>query len=542
MGQSKVDRFTKLKGVLVNNLLKEYHKQTKQQGDQIVYNHAVMEVEKILAHNTRLTEQQLQDLQRNFAAGVQINAPNRNIHVPTKKTSYSAKAAKGLAMSRSRASDFADTAQATGPASYEPPGVSQGMQTERREMTAHSPVDTTADSVHPDESDDGGNSKRQRRVDEWTLLVLHNDVQHLEGQKQLKAKELVEKKKTGEELRRQMLLKEEEKKKKKLEVVEIAQMQQADYMKWKAEQERAAQMKQARILAEKEHEAKELARVQKTKQIQAEKDFKEQQAMLAEFARQIEEEKKAKERESHAKAAAYQQMLKDNAKELDRKKAIKEAERQENQRLFEMQIEMAEKQERLREQREEERQTRLKKAERMAGELGSRAAEMDAELDARVKRAQEQYRVRDQERERDKLEKKKKRDEEMARVLQEQVGLRNQQREAARADRAAVAKQYRSDAEALVQAEAAAKRARAERKKAIQEDLDKQIALKHASKTARGMSTTELRLNKNLLQKVLREKEDIPEDLKERITGSPVMNADRSMPASALKTPRDIAK
>jgi len=277
MGQSKVDRFTKLKGVLVNNLLKEYHKQTKQQGDQIVYNHAVMEVEKILAHNTRLTEQQLQDLQRNFAAGVQINAPNRNIHVPTKKTSYSAKAAKGLAMSRSRASDFADTAQATGPASYEPPGVSQGMQTERREMTAHSPVDTTADSVHPDESDDGGNSKRQRRVDEWTLLVLHNDVQHLEGQKQLKAKELVEKKKTGEELRRQMLLKEEEKKKKKLEVVEIAQMQQADYMKWKAEQERAAQMKQARILAEKEHEAKELARVQKTKQIQAEKDFKEQQ-------------------------------------------------------------------------------------------------------------------------------------------------------------------------------------------------------------------------------------------------------------------------
>lgn len=89
-----------------------------------------------------------------------------------------------------------------------------------------------------------------------------------------------------------------------------------------------------------------------------------------------------------------------------------------------------------------------------------------------------QRRVRDQERERDKLEKKKKRDEEMARVLQEQVGLRNQQREAARADRAAVAKQYRSDAEALVQAEAAAKRARAERKKAIQEDLDKQIALK----------------------------------------------------------------
>lgn len=48
----------------------------------------------------------------------------------------------------------------------------------------------------------------------------------------------------------------------------------------------------------------------------------------------------------------------------------------------------------MRAQREEERQLKLKKAERMAGELGSRAAEMEAELDARVKRAQEEYRYR----------------------------------------------------------------------------------------------------------------------------------------------------
>ena len=68
------------------------------------------------------------------------------------------------------------------------------------------------------------------------------------------------------------------------------------------------------------------------------------QAMLAEFARQIDDEKKAKERELHARAAAYQQMLKENAKELERKKAIKDVERQENQRLFELQVEMAEKQ------------------------------------------------------------------------------------------------------------------------------------------------------------------------------------------------------
>lgn len=46
----------------------------------------------------------------------------------------------------------------------------------------------------------------------------------------------------------------------------------------------------------------------------------------------------------------------------------------------------------MRAQREEERQLKLKKAERMAGEMSSKAAEMEAELDMRVKRAQEQYR------------------------------------------------------------------------------------------------------------------------------------------------------
>ena len=77
-----------------------------------------------------------------------------------------------------------------------------------------------------------------------------------------------------------------------------------------------------------------------------------------------------------------------------------------------------------------------------------------------------------------KAEKKKQRDEEMARVLAEQCDLRSKQRDAERADRAVVAKQYREDAAALAQAEAAARRARAERKKMIQEDLNKQLALK----------------------------------------------------------------
>jgi len=66
--------------------------------------------------------------------------------------------------------------------------------------------------------------------------------------------------------------------------------------------------------------------------------------MLSEFARQIDAEKKAKDLETTAKVAAYQEMLKGNAIEQERKKEIKEEERQENIRLFELQIAMAEKQ------------------------------------------------------------------------------------------------------------------------------------------------------------------------------------------------------
>ena len=270
------NRFTKLKGVLVNNLLKEYHKQTKQQGDQAVYNHAVTEVEKILAHNTRLTEQQLQELQRNFASGVMIKIPDRNIHVQqqtTKKLTYNPKSTKNLAMSRAMTGD-------QNPNAFDStePKVSQAMQTELRETTGYT-VANSGEETTPSRSE-GAESKRQRRVDEWSILVLHNDVQHLEEQKKTKERQAIEKQKIREELLQQVQVKEDLKKKQKEEVTKIARQQQEEYSKWKAEQERVAQIKQAKILKEKEYEAKELDRVQKVKQVQAEKDFKEQKVTL----------------------------------------------------------------------------------------------------------------------------------------------------------------------------------------------------------------------------------------------------------------------
>jgi hypothetical protein len=69
--RSSDTKFNKLKGVLVNNLLKYYHKQVGRQGDQQVYARAVEEVERILQHG-KLQEKHLKELQQRFASGIGI--------------------------------------------------------------------------------------------------------------------------------------------------------------------------------------------------------------------------------------------------------------------------------------------------------------------------------------------------------------------------------------------------------------------------------------------------------------------------------------
>jgi len=66
------NKFNKLKGVLVNNLLKYYHKETKRQGNEQVYARAVEEVERILQHG-KLQEKHLKELQQRFASGLGIS-------------------------------------------------------------------------------------------------------------------------------------------------------------------------------------------------------------------------------------------------------------------------------------------------------------------------------------------------------------------------------------------------------------------------------------------------------------------------------------
>lgn len=74
-------KFNKLKGVLVNNLLKYYHKQTKRQGNEQVYARAVEEVERIL-QTGKLQEKHLKELQQRFASGMGISEGGKVVPRP----------------------------------------------------------------------------------------------------------------------------------------------------------------------------------------------------------------------------------------------------------------------------------------------------------------------------------------------------------------------------------------------------------------------------------------------------------------------------
>jgi len=129
-------------------------------------------------------------------------------------------------------------------------------------------------------------------------------------------------------------------------------------------------------------------------------------------------------------------------------------------------------------------------------------------------------------------------------VLAVQVTEKNKERDQDRVYRAKISQQYRSDAERLLKEESEARRARREKQMSMQKDLDKQLALKAATKQNQfiGMSATELRINKSLLRDVIEEKDEndvlpVPDDIVQRIKGTE-LDASPEKERSALKTAR----
>jgi len=483
-------RFTKLKAVLLNNLLKAYHKKANRQHDEDVYRRAVEEVDKILAGG-KLTEKDLQNLQRNFANSM---LQNQSAQDPQKQAAAQPHKA-ALEIPAARQEDAA---------AVQPPGSSL--------PSYRSP------------------KKPRKHVDEWSVMTLYSDVAHFEEQKKVKAHELEEKAKTRQMLLDQIEERKRQKEMQKQQEKEAALDQQSKYEQWKKERDRQDELRHQKILSDREAEAQVLHAVQQRKKEAAERALQEEQDMLKDFARQINEERMEKDRQIQRKQEAYQRVLVENEKDLERKRMMKEREREEDARLFRLQIEMAEKQERMRAEREAERQARLKQAERMAGDLGNRAAQLEAQVEARVQQAQAEYVRKERDRDQSKAEKKKKNDRETHQVLQQQIKMHQDHKEQRRQEEKMLAEKFRKEAEAYKMQQQIEKKAKREKALEHMAMLNQQLLAKERADIEEGgMSEVELRLNANILKKVVESEvsaDRVPASVKEKVSHSEKLKAE----------------
>jgi len=216
-------KFSKLKEVLVNNLLKDYHRKNNKAGNDAIYLKAVEEVEKILTHG-RLTDKQLKELQRKFSAMDGI---------PEAET----------------VSKHAD------PNSYP-------RRTEMDEDSSYRP------QPPPTASTQTSPSKRRKQIDEWSVMTLYNDVKHYEEQKKMKEKVKNEQQRTREELAAQI----EERKRQKAQAKEqerrVAEDQRKKYEEWQQEMKKVENEKLQKLLEERKKGAVELKMAQERKKMQ----------------------------------------------------------------------------------------------------------------------------------------------------------------------------------------------------------------------------------------------------------------------------------
>ena len=164
LNSDRTDKFTRLKAVLVGNLLKEYHRASKDSShDEVVYQMALQEVDSILRRG-KLTEQELKRLQHRFATEV----PQR----------------LGIKVERTEAqlaqSGPGPSKKATGPSGLPPQPPPPRLNLEN--------MSQTGSNASP--------SKLERPVDEWTVMILYNDVQHIEEERKKAEKLRAEKEKT----------------------------------------------------------------------------------------------------------------------------------------------------------------------------------------------------------------------------------------------------------------------------------------------------------------------------------------------------------
>ena len=163
LNSDRTDKFTRLKAVLVGNLLKEYHRASKDSShDEVVYQMALQEVDTILRRG-KLTEQELKRLQHRFATEV----PQR-LGIKVERTEAQLAQSGPAPAKKAAASGL--------PPQPPPPRLNLENMSQ------------TGSNMSP--------SKLERPVDEWTVMILYNDVQHIEEERKKAEKIRAEKDKT----------------------------------------------------------------------------------------------------------------------------------------------------------------------------------------------------------------------------------------------------------------------------------------------------------------------------------------------------------
>ena len=468
-GQKGNEKFSKLKSVLVSNVLKAYHKKFHRQADEAIYSLALQEVNKILS-NGKLTEQKLRELQKNFANGIVQDSISQQI----------------VADITAHSQDHLDPVQhgLTSFAMPDPEANSAGVKIPKEETKA-SPF------------------KGHSKLDEWSVLTLYDDVKHLEEVNEQKQRQVAEKMRTRNELQMEIERRKREKEQARAAELALAQQQKETYDSWQKEKARVEEERKAKILEERNSELQVLHEAQLKKKLDSDQERAHEQERMRELERQIESEKRLREQAQVQKKVQYQQTLVENQNVLRMKQQRLEQERQEDARLFQLQLEMAEKQERFRAEQEQQRLAKLKAAERVAGVLGDRAAEIEAQVEERVRKAAQERLQREAAQERAKREARDRRQQEVLTSLQQQLQEHSDARARRAAEERTLAEKLRSDAEDFRRVQATERSARRRTQLEQRAELDRQRQLKAAQREQQGgMSETEMRINAVALQRV----------------------------------------
>jgi hypothetical protein len=453
----------------VSNVLKGYHKKMNKQADEAIYALALQEVTKILS-NGKLTEQKLRELQRNFANGVAQDSISRQIVADITATDT-----ENTNMARNGLAQIAESDEAV----HNPNGMPIGR--EGSKMT----------------------SKGRAKLDEWSVLTLYDDVKHLEEVNELKQKRVADKARTRDELQVQIDKRRREKEAARAAELALAQQQKESYESWQKEKAQSEEHRKAKVLEERDVELQVMYQAQMKKKMESEQERLQELERVRDLEKQLEDEKRAQEQRQVQRKVQYQQTLVDNQRVLQLKQARSEQERQEDARLFQLQLEMAEKQERHRSEQEQQRLAKLKAAERVAGIMGNRAAEIEAQVEERIRRAEQERLQREAVQERSKREAKERRQQEQLESLQQQVQEHGAARARRLAEERALADKLRSDTEEFKRAQATERLARRRTQLEHRALLDQQRQLKLVQKEQHaGMSETEMRINAAALQRV----------------------------------------